>query len=52
MAATDSVPVEFYMHAGADLTGLRAPDLPETFLLQHFRKSIETCYSQLTAQGL
>jgi len=50
VADTDGIPVEFHMHAGADLTGPRAPDLPETFLLQHFRKSIETCYSQLTAR--
>ena len=97
VATTDGVPVEFYVHAGAeaDVTGLRAlaPDLPEgsvlytdagytdyawedlfeeatgnrqqtarkanstrphapheTFLLQHFRKSIETAFSQLTAQ--
>ena len=97
VATTDGVPVDFYVHAGAeaDVTGLRhlAPDLPagsvlyadagytdygwedlfadasgnrqltarkrnstrphaphETFLLQHFRKTIETAFSQLTAR--
>ena len=97
IATTDGVPVDFYVHAGAeaDQTGLRAmaPDLPEgsvlytdagytdyvgedlfeeatgnrqqtarkknrtrphepheNYLLQHFRQSIETCFSQLTAR--
>jgi len=97
IATTGGVPVEFYIHAGAeaDSTGLRAmaPDLPEgsvlytdagytdyvgedlfeqatgnqqqtarkknskrphtpaqTYLIQHFRKRIETTFSQLTAR--
>lgn len=97
VATTGGVPVDFYVHAGAeaDITGLRAlaPDLPdgsvlytdagytdyawedlfeeatgnrqqtarkgnsnrphephETFLIQHFRKTIETAFSQLTAR--
>jgi len=97
IATTNGVPVEYYVHAGAeaDQTGRRglAQDLPEgsvlytdagytdylaedvfeeatgcrqqtarkknsrrphepheTFLLQHFRKTIETSFSQLTAR--
>ncbi len=97
VATTDGIPVDYYVHAGAeaDQTGLRAlaPDLPagrglytdagytdyggedlfeeaagnrqqstrrknsqrphapcQNFLIRHFRKSIETCFSQLTAR--
>ena len=97
IATTDGIPVDFYVHAGAeaDQTGRHglAQDLPEgsvlytdagytdyvaedlfeeatgnrqqtarkknsqrphepyeNFLIQHFRKSIETCFSQLTAR--
>lgn len=97
IATSDGIPVEFYIHAGAeaDSTGLRAmaADLPagsilytdagytdyvgedlfeeatgnrqqtarkknskrphtaaQTYLIQHFRKGIETAFSQLTAR--